>query len=195
MKMSVRTGVLAILFVVFTSCSCSVTVNAQSYNPEVISLHNQAVRKLNDGDSHGALKDLNEVIRLDPGNQLAMTNRMKAKYAIQDYGGVISDYKELRKLHLDRLSRSEEPYPLPYVDRVHAMVADSYAKLGVHSEQAGNLEAAIAFYNEAILQSSEIDAMPDYYHLRGKAKQKLGDADGANKDFALERSLRHKSKP
>jgi tetratricopeptide (TPR) repeat protein len=58
----------------------------------------RASRRYSDGDYKGAITDYNEVIRLDPTNALAFSNRGMAREYAKDPQGALSDYNQAIRL-------------------------------------------------------------------------------------------------
>lgn len=117
--------------------------DANSVEPRqrsIIELNNDGCHKMNGRDLRGALKDFDEAIRIRPDFELAITNRIKVRYRLNDYAGVIEDYNELVRIKSDLL-----PY---YVSK--PTIASAFAKVGLSKQQTGDIESAIKCFEEAV---------------------------------------------
>ena len=118
--------------------------------------------KFRNGDYDGAIADFNHAIKLDPGNSRHYLMRGNAKKQQRDYADAIADYT--RAIEFER-----EFQEVMFTARAGAR------------ELAGDLDGAIADYSRAIELDPKFDGT---YRLRGLAKQKKGDHQGAAADFA-----------
>lgn len=123
-----------------TSTRHSFAETAETRARSVIELNNDGCHKLNHHDLRGALKDFDEAIRIRPDFELAITNRIKARYRLNNYEGVVNDYEELVRIKSEFLTA--------YVSK--ATVASAYIKLGLAKQQSGDYNAAVKCFDEAI---------------------------------------------
>ncbi len=123
-------------------------------------LYISAERKANAGDTQGALKDLNQLIQLDPNSALAYMSRgiLKALNQ-QDYPGAMADYN--RALQIDPQN------------------ADIYGNRAFLKVMLRDFAGATADANEAIRLRPDYDKA---YVLRGFVKSQMNDYAGALAD-------------
>ncbi len=141
-----------------------------------------------------AIKDYDEVIRLDPNNVGVYNNRGAAKAELGQYEEAIDDYNELIRLIPDfgiaynnrgvakaELGQYEEAIDnYDEAIRLNPDYANTYYNRGVEKYELGRYEEAIDDYNEAIRLNP--DNM-DVYNNRGAAKSALGMHEEAMNDY------------
>ena len=112
------------------------------------------------GETEPALADLDKALALDPGLAAAYTER----------GGIYRERGDLQKA-IEELSASIRTQG----------TTDGYYQRGQVYEVLGQHQKAIEDYDQAVAQRRE---SPFVYRARALAKDKLGDADGAQQDRA-----------
>lgn len=123
-------------------------------------------------DYDGAIQDLNDAIRLDPGSITALQDRGRARYAKSDYDGAIADFSEIIRQRPD--------------------LAMAICDRGVARNAKGDLEGALQDYNEAIrLKPDYAEALLD----RAETRRLKGDVSGAEQDKKRALELRGVAKP
>ena len=149
-------------------------------------------------DLLGAVKDFDEVIRIDPQAAGALDARGGAKLMLADFEGALVDIEEAIKIGPDSahiivargnakkgigdLHGALADYTLA-VEKTEDMISDfgAHRHRGNVKVELGDLEGALADLNKAIDISPE-DA--DAYCDRGKLQESLGDIEGADADYA-----------
>lgn len=120
----------------------------------------QAVEKLSNEDFQGALKDLNEVIRLEPTDAYAYFLRGTIRYILKDYQGTIEDYNQVLKLDPNNVL-------------VYGFRGDLYSQLGEY-------QAAIEDYSQVIKLDPNNSSV---YLNRGLIRDTIKDYQGAIEDY------------
>jgi tetratricopeptide (TPR) repeat protein len=120
----------------------------------------EAAKKQEREDYHGAIADYTEFIKTNPTHQTAYSNRGFAKAMTNDLKGAISDF--------DRAISLSPRDP------------DTYNARGNTQAMAGNLSASIRDFNLAIKFNRNF---ADAYYNRGISRHSLGDKRGAKADI------------
>jgi len=135
-------------------------------------LNNAGVKKMNEGDFHGAITDFSKAIAAwksstegsselrNRGIALALSNRALAKKKLQDRQGALADYKE-----------ALQSAPTNF------MILAPRASL---KEELRDYKGAIGDYTELIRLNPASQA--SYLRSRAKAKFEMGDMAGAHQD-------------
>lgn len=118
----------------------------------------QATDKLQRGDSKGALRDLNQAIRLNPEYASAYGDRATIKFQKGDRQGALSD--------LDRAIQ------------IDPRLADAYGIRGLYRVVTGNVQGAQSDVEKAVRLKPEIG-----YAARGVVRWYSSDLTGARSDF------------
>ncbi|HIH63216.1 MAG: TPR protein [archaeon GW2011_AR13] len=121
---------------------------------------NKGSAKNNLGDDHGAIKDYDEAIRLNPENEKAWNNRGVAKNQLRRYQEAIKDYEETIRLNPEN--------------------EKAWNNRGVAKYRLGRYSEAIKDYKEAIRLNPENEKA---WNNRGVAKYRLGRYSEAIKDY------------
>lgn len=118
----------------------------------------QATDKIQRGDAQGALRDLNQAIRLNPDYARAYGDRATIKFQQDDRQGALADLD--RAIQLD------------------PQLADAYGIRGVYRVAVGNTQGAQADVEQAVRLKPEIG-----YAARGVVRWYGSDLQGAITDF------------
>ena len=147
--------------------------------------------KINLRDYNAVLADYEEIIRFNPEDANAYTNRGKVKYYLGNYEAAIEDFDEAILIRLNLIDSvltllSKIDY---YDDRVERGLRDidslqmylivTYLNRGLAKAKLGDYEAAIENYNE-VIRLKPYFAIAYYY--RGLAYEILGKKEEAELD-------------
>ena len=141
-----------------------------------------------------AIKDLDNVIRINPSNAWAWAYRGEAKRLISDYQGAIADFDEsLRIIPQDwwvlgsraQAKSSSKDYAGAVEDFNQAISLEPnrawlHSHLGEAKRLSGDYDGAISDLSKAIAIKSDCDWA---YAVRGEAKRLISDYQGAIADF------------
>ncbi|MBI1287930.1 MAG: tetratricopeptide repeat protein [Flavobacteriales bacterium] len=120
-------------------------------------------------DQRSALKDFKKVVELNPENIQLTWDIGRVSYDLEEYADALSYYSRA----IDRL---ETPQPQMLLIR------------GETFEKLKNYQAAIEDYTRVIKAET---SLADAHYLRGQAKARLGDTDGACVDWKKAAELGH----
>ena len=148
-----------------------------------------------------AIADYDEAIRLKPDFAEVHSNRGNAKTALGRHVDAIADYDEAIRLKPDFAEAySNRGNAKTALERYDDAITDCDEAIRLKPDLAeahsnrGGAKVALERYDDAIINCDEaIRLKSDFaeaYYNRGAAKTKLGDTEGARKDFetALERA-------
>src|SRR2546428_4128371 len=186
--MSVKMGyLLTILFVVgsFQVARGQMPRNAQEYNTRGLLRQSQ-------GDLDGAIEHFTKAIERANGliQVIGYNNRANARMGKSDWDGAIADYTRSLDIQLD--NNREVPVEIKRDNNegsagvftgvtIAPPVAFTYNNRGNARKAKGDIEGAIADYNQAL------ETNPRYteaYYNRGIALQSKGDLGGAIRDYS-----------
>ena len=125
-----------------------------------------AEAKFDNKDYEGVIKDLDEVIQLDPENSNAWSNRGAAKANLERFEDAINDYDEAIRLDPEN--------------------SDAWNNRGAAKANLKQFEDAINDYDKAIDLNPE---SPIFLKNRGISKGTLGHHSEALKDFSLAQAI------
>ena len=128
----------------------------------------RAMDRTRNGDSHGALSDAEQAVKLNPKDGDAHLSRGRANATIGLYDQAIADFTRALRCPDNSLHLRSVFLQLCHWDR-----ADSKAELGNHA-------GAIDDYNRAIEWKPDT---PEVYYNRGQSKAELGNHAGAIDDY------------
>ena len=115
----------------------------------------------------------NAILFFDRG--LAKEKKWDLDGAMVDYNQAISQFSQLQALNLS----SNQPSPLPEAIKLNPNFALAYNNRGNVKSKKGDLDGAMADYNQAIKLNPKL-AYP--YEHRAAVKERKGDLDGAMAD-------------
>ncbi len=145
-------------------------------------------------DYIGAMADFNEQIQLNPNSAIAYYNRGSAKLALTDYYGAVTDYKKAIELNVN-FSMAYNNLGWAYcqlknyteaeiavnkaidLDNKNFLAYDTRAQL---EYETNRFDLCLKDCNNALNFNQNLS---NSYFIRGQAKLKLGDKNGAHEDL------------
>lgn len=154
-------------------------------------------------DFAGALKDMDEAIKLEPRLSGYFINRAYLKYNLDDYFGAMADYDYAIDLDGENVTaRFNRGLLLSEVNDNNKAINDFsfvisrepsnimalYNRAELYA-RVGQYKKAIKDYDKVI---KKVTDLPGLYYARSECKRRIGDMDGGEKDYNRFKSARDK---